>query len=579
MVTYEDKQIQELPLSVPLFRSKVESFLESNDLRLERVDSYVVIQDTDGRILGGGGLSGDVIKCVAVSEDARSQGLAAPLVSRLVSVGGQRGYSNLKVFTKPSNQPVFESLGFRLLAASPSAVFMENGMGLQNYCRYLKNLAANVDSRAGSVVIIMNANPFHKGHLGLVEKAAGYGLPVFVIVVSEERSRFSYLERLAMVREGLPLYVNGVPVTVCEGSPYQISSATFPSYFLKELSEASATQMALDLDLFGKHVAPALGCKLRVVGSEPCDELTARYNVMMHGILPSFGVEVAELPRLGSCVDAGSPFSGTEIRSLIDSDNGFAMALCMVPRASQPYLLAERASWALKKELSTSQKPGLVGPASRGAHQDMDYDLMLRGIKAIRPALGMIALCETADELIRFGKEAEKSMLEATGGVNTHQGAVFSMGLFLAALHWLSGSVSDQAALSRAIAAAASSIPDTPRSRKWDAEGVKGALRLARDGYRPLFDDWLPFYRSLAGDRFAAQKTLLRIMCTLDDTCVIRRAGVDRARRVKGEALQLLENFTEAGLERLCRRYEDENISPGGAADMLALTFLANDVI
>ena len=147
--------------------------------------------------------------------------------------------------------------------------------------------------------------------------------------------------------------------------------------------------------------------------------------------------------------------------------------------------------------------------------------------------------------------------------------------------------------------------------------GVTGALRMAQEGYKPLFEDWLPFYRcseSAAGaaglrpysaaaseakrawtrpgpDSTAAlrlnsgttaaeplQKTLLKIMSTLDDTCVIHRVGYERAQEVKNEAEALLDNFSEEGLREMKQRYDAEGISPGGAADMLALTILIDSL-
>ena len=88
------------------------------------------------------------------------------------------------------------------------------------------------------------------------------------------------------------------------------------------------------------------------------------------------------------------------------------------------------------------------------------------------------------------------------------------------------------------------------------------------DGYRPLFEDWLSYYASGAGEL----KTLLRIMSTLDDTCVIKRAGAEKAQLVKQEAL------TVDSME-LCGQYAAEGISPGGAADMLALTIFIHSII
>ena len=113
--------IQEIPLGGAFFRKRVEAFLRSNSLRMEAMDSYYAIMDADENILAGAGICDDVIKCVAVSEEARSQGLMLPLISHIVSLSSGR---NLKVFTKPEYQAVFESLGFRQIAAAPKAVLM-----------------------------------------------------------------------------------------------------------------------------------------------------------------------------------------------------------------------------------------------------------------------------------------------------------------------------------------------------------------------------------------------------------------------------------------------------------------------
>ena len=75
-------------------------------------------------------------------------------------------------------------------------------------------------------------------------------------------------------------------MTVCEGSAYAISQATFPTYFLKQLDKASENQIELDLQIFARYLAPALGATVRFVGTEPFDPLTRRYNEMMTELLP-----------------------------------------------------------------------------------------------------------------------------------------------------------------------------------------------------------------------------------------------------------------------------------------------------
>ena len=162
MEQYKDYHIAEMPLGTPFFRAQVERFLGDNALAFEEVDSYYVVTDGEGAILSGAGIKGDVIKCVAVAEEHRSEGLMAPLISHIIGLQGGR---NLKVFTKPEYRTVFESLGFHLLAEAPKAILLENGGGLEAYVRYL----AALPRKGVCGVVVMNANPFTLGHRHLLE--------------------------------------------------------------------------------------------------------------------------------------------------------------------------------------------------------------------------------------------------------------------------------------------------------------------------------------------------------------------------------------------------------------------------
>ncbi len=622
METIAEQDIQEIPLSSPFFRAKVARFLEDNGLRPEVLDSYYALQSSDGSLIAGAGLAGDIVKCVAVSRDLRSEGLLAPLLSHLVSQAAAKGILNLKVFTKPEYRAVFESLGFKLLSSAPLAILMENGRGLEEYCKYLSQFKA-------SGVIVMNANPFTLGHKYLVERAAalcsdgsaslaspvaGTSCPtaighLVVIPVREDLSVFPYCERLEMIRRGC----EGL-ASVVEGSAYQISAATFPTYFLKDLSDAAETQMRLDIDLFGRWIAPALGASVRFVGSEPRDELTARYNALLKEMLPSYGVKVVQIPRLES--PEGGIISASQVREALAAGR-FARAASLVPESSRPFLLGALAERALLAELNAPLKPGLVGPDSNGAHSDMDYKLMLESIHALRPYWARMAEAASADQLRSLGIAAEEAMLAATGGVNTHRGAIFALGLALNAAylastrsgldseflhsadpsdprdtqppenqHLIQIDVSKIAYIVLNNSLKHNELHNTPQSHGEQATnkyGVKGARQMALEGYKQLFEDWLPYYRNLEGDEYRIQKTLLRIMSTLDDTCIIHRVGYERAQRVKAEAAriagQLGNDATPELIGHLCAQYAAEGISPGGAADMLALTIFINSIL
>jgi len=681
MENFVNNHIQEMPLSSPFFRRKVESFLRANGLRMEGLEVYYTIQDSSGEILAGAGLEADIVKCVAVSAEARSMGLVAPLISHIISEQGAR---NLKVFTKPENESVFGSLGFHTIARAPLAILMENGHGLETYCDYLRHARATAGI---SGVIVMNANPFTLGHKYLIDKALEQVDHLFIIPVKEDRSAFPYAERLAMLRAGVsPTHADAADVisseaeggvekshvTVLEGSSYVISAATFPTYFLKDLSDAAETQMLLDLDLFSKHIMPALGATMRFVGSEPQDALTARYNTLMLERIPGTvivprcalpvmpGSDSSVMPGpdrasaqpsaeenyfSGRCpknhfspavtspthADAADVISseaegGVEKSHIISASNvrkavsegRFREAASMCPESTWPYLLAALAERALLLELDTPMKPGLVGPDGPGAHKDMDYSTMRRGIAALRPFWSRMVMASSAQELRQAGIEAETAMMAATGGVNTHRGAIFCLGLALNAMGaWRQNVDTEQFMQKRLLVIAhpllCSQLTDSTLAPRNASEsrpaGIKDARAMALDGYSVLFTDWLPFFmeehdtlssallrnqpgspeisnlrggsvRANAPERVSCsslQKTLLRIMSTLDDTCVIKRVGAERAQQVKREAAEALQE--RITLNNMCLQYAREGISPGGAADMLALTIFINSII
>ena len=522
-----------------------ETFLSSCGIRLEAVDEWYSIQADDGGIIAGAGIQGNTIKCVAVADSHRGEGLLPKLISHIISL--HQG-ENLRVFTKPEYRALFEDLGFRLLAEAPGAILLENGRGLEDYLKQISRLRPSGSARNDKTgVIVMNANPFTKGHRYLVEKALEKVDNVVIIPVKEEGQAFMYEERREMIEKGC----EGLPVTVEEGSDYSISALTFPTYFLKDLSQAAETQMRLDLDLFGRHIVPALKADVRFVGTEPEDKLTARYNALMKELLP---IPVEEVERLQGV-------SASKVRSA-----KYPEAAAMTPASTHPYLLARLMEKALVAELDTPLKPGLVGPDGNGAHVDMDYALMRRGAAAVRRSF--TAHIGLLPDLAALGKAMEADALAATGGVNTHRGAIFALGIMAVA-----------ALMDKDIASLASELRQPEGTHGSKANGAKGALRMAQGGYRELFEEWLPMYRSLEGDPYRMQKTLLKIMSTLDDTCIIHRAGEFRAEEIKADAANLLQHFGIKELQEMKERLDAARVSPGGSADMLALTVLADNLL
>lgn len=630
-------EIQTLNPATPRQRQRIEAFLKRNALRIDDMNYYAAVLDDDGEMIAGGGLKDDVIKCVAVDDAHKGEAIANTLVSHLISHANQEGYGCIKLFTKPKNRQLFESLSFRLLAEAPEAILMETGIGgISNTVETLKKIKEesekykeynkeckedNKECRENTSYlntsppqhltttmqptgcIVMNCNPFTLGHRYLVESASRMVEHLFVIVVREDRSAFSYQERKAMVTAGTADLKN---VTVCDGSEYAISNTTFPTYFLKRLTDATDTQILLDLDLFRRHIAPALGAEVRFVGTEPTDELTRRYNELM---MESLGKDhVVQIPRLEN---GGVAVSASRVRRAMES-NSLKEAAQLVPPTTLPYIIAHLATQALQAELDTTPKPGLVDKDNSGAHRDMDHALMSRSIRAIHPyfvrlaLLGFAADMPSHDDIVKTGIEAERAMFEATNGVNTYKGALFSMGLAVVAAAgkaWQGSSITPQT-LSAAISKLAFAFPDTKGTHGSKAKQTaasetatfKGALDNAREGYPMLFNDWLPFYANLCknGEPHALHLTLLRIMCDLDDTNIVYRTSLAMMKQVKEESRSVLSRWSgathgtpqaDAGtnldtiLGDMNRSFVQRNISPGGSADMLSLVVFINGVL
>ena len=576
--------ICDMPLSLKSNRTRVEQFLADSGLRLDDVDYYAAVTDDDGNIIAGGGLQGNVIKCIAVGEAARDTGMSNKLISHLIGMATQQGAQSVKVYTKPDNSTIFRSMGFSVIAESPKAILMENGVrGIGRYTDYLRRMRG--DRPDGAAAIVMNANPFTRGHRYLVEQAAKEATTLYVIAVREDRSTFSYAERLAMIQAGCEGLDN---VVVLEGSDYAISELTFPTYFLKQVTDATDTHITLDLDLFARHIAPALGVTTRYVGSEPIDALTARYNELMQELLPQHGIGVKMVDRL---MKDGEVVSASRVRQAM-SNGSLSQAAALVPATTVPYLIAHMATDALRAELNTTPKPGLVDRNDNGAHKDMDLALMNRSIDALQPyfvklaLLGSTGVMPDTEAVRQIGIDAERAMLNATGGVNTHRGALFAMGLTTLAAAWCmkqEGKVVEQQLQDLIMQVAAGFAPTagTHGNDAVNAHRVTGALDLAKAGYEQLFNEWLPAYRTcLAHDETTAgHRLLLLIMSQLDDTNVIHRVGYEQAQQVKQEALTLLGNYSTGGMEAMNRDYIARNISPGGSADMVALTIFIHAIL
>lgn len=158
--------------------------------------------------------------------------------------------------------------------------------------RYFSDFNSCDFEQIGSIV--MNCNPFTYGHRYLIEKALETVDCLIIFVVEEDLSVFSFVERFAMVCEGVADLKN---VMVVPSGPFILSNMSFPEYFIKETSEDISRHVEQDITTFAEVIAPQLGIKYRFVGEEPEDGVTERYNQAMKKILPQYGIKLVEIPR------------------------------------------------------------------------------------------------------------------------------------------------------------------------------------------------------------------------------------------------------------------------------------------
>src|SRR6056297_1650673 len=316
MSTY-DLEISSIQTDLTSERKPVADFLESQQLSYDLDVEHTIVARSNGIMVGTGSLAGGVLKCIAVDQSYQGEALTNKIVGELELEAYYKGIEHLFVFTKAKNRAVFQSLGFGVVAESSAGeqtdvVLLEKPDGqVESWLKTLEKYALP----GGATALVMNCNPFTLGHRYLVEqasrRAAETGQRVHLFVVSAERSLFPEEVRFQLVREGTREFEN---VLVHHGGPYIISGATFPSYFLRDSEEVTAAHARLDLHIFGEKIAPALEIRRRMVGEEPYCPVTAAYNRQMQEILPHYGIEVKEIPRLSY---AGEAVSASKVRQLI----------------------------------------------------------------------------------------------------------------------------------------------------------------------------------------------------------------------------------------------------------------------
>ena len=298
---------------------EVKEFLAHQGLTWEQDVTYtVILRDGEGRIAATASLQEDVIKCVAVAEDLRGEGLTATVLTAVRREALCQGKRHLFLYTKPENRMQFTGLGFYEVARAERVLLMEDRRG--GFAAWAEGIRR--PEAAGTL-----------GHRYLIEEAARQCDFLYLLVVSEDKSAVPAAARRAIVEAG----VKDLPCAAVAGTDrYLISSATFPAYFLKEKAAAGAVWTELDIAVFLK-LASVLGITRRFVGSEPFCPITSAYNRALAEALPRGGVELVELPRLEK---DHTPVSATEVRRLL-AQGRWEEIRPLVPEATWEYLSRE----------------------------------------------------------------------------------------------------------------------------------------------------------------------------------------------------------------------------------------------
>lgn len=287
---------------------------------------------------------------------------------------------------------------------------------------------------------------------------------------------------------------------------------------------------------------------------------------------------------------------------LEDLQDRTSFLLYLAAREWMAEYVAAQAFTALNQEVTTTPKPGLVDGNNPGAHKDMGLKHFFASAICLRPYFCRFAETgfltrdqepyETFCAIRPIGIEAERTMMKATGGVNTHKGAIFSLGLLCAAAgrldpaQWNSDALLEQCAamtaglVARELSGITEETAKTAGERLYAQYGISGVRGQAEAGFPAVKKVGLPiFNQALAQGHSvndAGSITLLHLLAATDDTNLIHRSNRQTQLSIKQQISDLLHRDPFPPLsvmEALDREFIEKNLSPGGSADLLAMTY------
>ena len=313
--------------------------------------------------------------------------------------------------------------------------------------------------------------------------------------------------------------------------------------------------------------------------------------------------------NLRGCLVCGAPGRGCSARRLHSADELFKKTneiICEHFRSLDCDHFARIATECLIAEARTTPKPGLVDMENTGSHTDMDLNMFIKSARALTPYFAKcieIGQCsaqkpqEVFPKLRSVGLCAEKAMYEATDGVNTHKGAIYSLGIICGALGTLWSAENPYPETERifemcslitkkAVENDFQNIDcSTAGGRLFLQKGIKGIRGEAAEGFPSVKNISLPVFEKAVHEGYCENDAgciaLLHLISEVDDTNIYSRGGDVGSTFAKKEAKRVLESTplpTKAQIEALDKKFTERNLSPGGCADLLAVTYFIHKI-
>ena len=327
--------IETLNLKSNYQKNELKDFLKKFDLTFDDSIDYSLVIRRDEEIVATASKSKNIIKCFAIDDSLRGEGVTNTLVTTLLNKSFDEGIFHSFVFTKPSNEDIFKGVGFKSISKTDKVALLEIGMNsIDKTINKIKS-QLNWQENSSNGLLIMNCNPFTLGHQFLIEYAADKMDNILILVVEENKSSFPFNDRIDLVKKGTAHLKN---VTVLPSSEYVISSATFPNYFLRKEDDSLIEFMKLDTLITAEHFCSKLNINTRFVGEEPYCNITQKYNETMIQTFKNFNLNVSIIPRKEMKEKA---ISASRVRELLKNDE-IEELKTLVPQSTFDYLISEK---------------------------------------------------------------------------------------------------------------------------------------------------------------------------------------------------------------------------------------------